>query len=264
MHPASFIKPLYFFIIFTIFIVTNVLAADYTEPLTGVTFVYIQGGSFDMGDLHGHGHDIERPARKVYIDDFYMSKTEITFAQYDLFCEKTNRVKPDDNGWGRGKQPVINVSYEDAADFAEWLSKTTGKTIRLPSEAEWEYAARAGRNSEFWWGDEAGMNNANCKDCVSRWSGEQPAPVASFKPNPFGLYDMNGNVYEWCADDYHVSYKGAPPDGRPWTGGDSLKEKVMRSGSFAYHSFESRSRARSSDHPNNHNFDYGVRLVMEL
>jgi len=235
----------------------------YQDPVTGIEFVLIPGGTFIMGDVHNKGYDIERPKHKVSLSEFYMSTTEITFAQYDIFCETTNRAKPDDNGWGRGNRPVVNVSWTDAVEFSIWLSEQTGKRIRPPSEAQWEYAALGGRNTEYWWGDQAGQNNANCRNCGSKWSGKMPAPVGSFAANPYGLFDMHGNVYEWCFDARHDTYEGAPDDGSPWFGQHTTEEKIIRSGSYLYNAFESRARARSWDATDSRNRDYGIRLVME-
>ena len=104
---------------------------------------------------------------------------------------------PDDNGWGRGKRPVINVSWQDAVDFATWLSKKNKRTFRLPTEAEWEYAAKAGTSTPYWWGHKLLPGMAVCNACGSDWDGKSTAPVGSTKPNPWGVYDMNGNVWEW-------------------------------------------------------------------
>ncbi|NCC40231.1 MAG: DUF1566 domain-containing protein [Gammaproteobacteria bacterium] len=128
-----------------------------------------------------------------------ITKTEITFDQYDRFCEETGYPKPDDAGWGRGGRPVIQVSLDDAEQYAAWLGQKTGVTYRLPSEAEWEHAARAGTRPVYWWGDKIGQNRANCRDCGSDWDGRQTAPVGSFAPNPWGLQDTVGNVWEWTA-----------------------------------------------------------------
>lgn len=98
----------------------------------------------------------------------------------------------DDHGWGRGQKPVINISWDDAKAYVAWLSQTTGKTYRLLSESEWEYAARAGTTTAYYWGDKIGINNADCYGCGSQWDGKSTAPVGSFPPNPFGLYDMPG------------------------------------------------------------------------
>lgn len=131
-----------------------------------------------------------------------MTKNEITFAQYDEFCAETHRVQADDAGWGRGSRPVINVSLEDATLYAAWLSNRTAVTYRLPTDAEWERAARAGTATHYWWGDEVGRNRANCANCGCEWDGRQTAPVGSFKPNPWGLNDTVGNVWEWIDDRY--------------------------------------------------------------
>jgi len=105
--------------------------------------------------------------------------------------------QPSDNGWGRGNRPVINVSWDDAQNYIQWLSHKTGKAYRLPSEQEWEIAARAGTTSDYYWGNDIGRNHANCDGCGSEWDNKKTAPVGSFKPNAFGLYDMMGNVWEW-------------------------------------------------------------------
>lgn len=130
-------------------------------------------------------------------------------------------IEAADDGRGRGQQPVAFVSWYDAHQYAAWLSTMTGQTYRLLSEAEWEYAARGGATTVFPWGDELGKNNAVCARCGSRWDGRQPAPVGSFKPNGFGVYDTNGSLQEWCEDNWHPNYDGAPGDGSAWAGGDS-------------------------------------------
>jgi formylglycine-generating enzyme required for sulfatase activity len=145
-----------------------------------------------------------------------MGKYEVTFAEYDKFAEATGRTKPDDEGWGRGNRPVINVSWYDATAYAEWLSQQTGKQYRLPTEAEWEYAARAGTTTKYWWGNTASHEYANygADECCSglakgkdRW--KSTAPVGSFEPNPFDLYDTAGNVWEWTCSEYSSSYDGS-------------------------------------------------------
>jgi len=153
----------------------------------------IPAGSFKMGD------------NKVSMKSFYMGKYEVTFAEYDQFAEATGRQKPDDI-WGRGNHPVINVSWNDATAYAKWLSEQTEETYRLPTEAEWEYAARAGTDTKYWWGNEIGSNNANCDGCGSKWDGKKTAPVGSFAANRFGLYDTAGNVWEWSCSEYDNKY----------------------------------------------------------
>jgi formylglycine-generating enzyme required for sulfatase activity len=126
--------------------------------------------------------------------------------------------------------PVINVSWDDAQHYVGWLSRSTGKPYRLLTEAEWEYAALAGSNTRFSWGDEPGTYNANCNGCGDKWS-LQTAPVGSFKPNAWGLYDMHGNVWEWVEDEWHENYEGAPMDGSAWLQADP-DYRVIRGGSW--------------------------------
>lgn len=172
----------------------------------GPKMVWIPSGSFRMGDIQGNGKYGQ--VHQVAIKRFAMGQYEITFAEYDRFAEATKREKPADNGWGRGNQPVINVSMEDAMDYTKWLSKQTGKKYRLPTEAEWEYAARAGTETYYWWGNEIGSNQANCAVCGSSWDRKQTAPVGSFEFNAFGLYDLAGNVFEWTCSEFEKRYSG--------------------------------------------------------
>src|SRR5262245_704849 len=146
----------------------------------------------------------------------------------------------DDAGWGRDNRPVINVSWHDAKEYAGWLSQKTGKTYRLLSAAEWEYAARAGSTTAFWWGQDVGKGNANCNGCGSVWDHIKTARVGSFRPNDFGLYDTAGNVGEWVEDCSHDTSgaladrgrdRGAPTDGSPWFGGDCTY-RDLRGGSW--------------------------------
>ncbi|MCY3682171.1 MAG: SUMF1/EgtB/PvdO family nonheme iron enzyme [Gemmatimonadetes bacterium] len=180
--------------------------------------VVIPAGSFLMGspDPAGVGFSNARPLHSVRIASFEMSKYEITFEEYDAFTDATGRERAYDPGWGRGRRPVINVSWEDAVAYTQWLSSQTGENYRLPSEAEWEYAARAGSTTRYSWGNDIGVNRANCEDCGSQWDGKQTAPVGSFRANRWGLHDMHGNVWEWVQDCWHWDYKGAPADGSAW------------------------------------------------
>ncbi|MFK8017828.1 MAG: SUMF1/EgtB/PvdO family nonheme iron enzyme [Gammaproteobacteria bacterium] len=198
--------------------------------------VKIPAGRFMMGS--DGGYEDERPIHEVEIaQPFYLSATEVTFAQYDGFWAATGREAPDDGGWGRGGRPVINVSWKDAVAYAEWLSDETGAECRLPLESEWEYAARAGSNLEYWWGDapdRVGEVTMNTEDSDSQWSGTKTAPVGQFPANPFGLHDMQGNVWEWTEDCWHESYEGAPTDGRAWGEEDNgdCSRRVVRGGSW--------------------------------
>jgi formylglycine-generating enzyme required for sulfatase activity len=186
-----------------------------------------------MGDLIGGGNADEKPVHSVTVKSFALGKTEVTFAEYDVFASATNRSLPKDEGWGRGSRPVIHVNWEDATAYSAWLSKKTGKSYRLPSESEWEYAARAGSTKKYSWGNDIGRNNAVCNGCGSQWDAKQTAPVGSFKANDFGLLDMHGNVFEWTQDCWNGSYAGAPSDGSAWTRRD-CNRRVLRGGSWFY------------------------------
>ena len=238
--------------------------SDYREPLrsgaSGPVMVVLPCGGFLMGS-GSTAH--EGPPHPVAIRSFGLSKMEISFEEYDAFAEATGRSKPSDEGWGRGKQPVVNVNWDDAEAYAAWLSQETGTRYRLPSEAEWEYAARAGSSDEYAWGYDIGYNKANCDGCGSQWDNHQPAPVGSFPANAFGLHDMHGNVWEWVQDCYRDSYAGAPADGAAQTVCDS-PSKVFRGGSwFAVPSWL-RSAHRSWTDPNAQRRNGGFRVAQDL
>ncbi|MCW8930364.1 MAG: formylglycine-generating enzyme family protein [Gammaproteobacteria bacterium] len=164
---------------------------------------------------------------------FKMSKNEITFELYDLFVKQAGYKSPDDENWGRQNRPVINVSWHDAILFIDWLNKVLKpkKLYRLPSEAEWEYASRAGSKTKYWWGNKVGSNKANCDNCDSQWDNTKTAPVNSFNHNLFSLNDTLGNVYEWVEDCWNNTYKNAPEDGSAMLSGD-CKFRVVRGGSW--------------------------------
>ena len=199
--------------------------------------VVVPAGSFMMGSPSheaGRGDD-EGPRHRVTIEKpFAVGKYEVTFAEWDA-CVADGGCgghRPEDEGWGRGRRPVINVNWDDAKAYVRWLNRKTGKQYRLPSEAEWEYAARAGTTTRYNWGDDIGRNRANCNGCGSRWDRKQTAPVGSFRANVFGLHDVHGNVWEWVEDCLNYNYAGAPADGSPWTDGDCTLAAVLRGGSW--------------------------------
>lgn len=199
----------------------------------GPEMVVIPAGTFRMGDINGDGDLSEWPVHHVRImRSFAMGRYEVTFEEYDQFASATGRELPNDEGWGRGRLPVIYASWDDAVDYAEWLSQQTGKCYRLPTEAEWEYAARAGTETAYWWGNEMKPGLANSNDRGTKWSGKQTAPVGTFKPNSFGLYDTAGNVFEWLQDCWHDNYDGAPENGtaRKVEGGGYCNRRVIRGG----------------------------------
>ena len=196
----------------------------------------VPAGSFTMGspaNEPGRQED-EGPQHMVTIaGQFAVGQFELTFGEWDACVADRgcNGYKPIDAGWGRGQRPVIYVSLDDARSYVAWLSKITGRPYRLLTEAEYEYATRAGTRTAYPWGDDIGKNNANCNGCGSRWDFLQTAPVGSFAPNAFGLNDMVGNVWEWTEDCYHESYDEAPADGSAWISGDCSR-RVVRGGSW--------------------------------
>jgi formylglycine-generating enzyme required for sulfatase activity len=220
--------------------------------------VVVPAGSFQMGSTEAEIGQVvseggvreyytgELPRHHVSVEEpFAVGKYEVTFAEWDA-CVSAGDCshRPDDEGWGRGSRPVIYVSWDDAQEYARWLSRETGQEYRLLSEAEWEYAARAGTQTARYWGDGIGHDNANCHDCGSRWDGQQTAPVGSFVPNGFGLHDMLGNVWEWTQDCHHDSYSGAPTHSIVWQGASDCSPRVLRGGSFDYQPGSVRSALR--------------------
>ena len=198
----------------------------------GPTMVVIPGGSFRMGCLNDDGdcHSAEFPVRGVNVPRFALSKYEVTFAEWDacVAAGGCGGYRPDDKGRGRGNRPVIDVNWTDAKGYVAWLSSQTGADYRLPSESEWEYAARAGTTTKYHWGNEIGVNQANCfgslDDIHTRaFCGDtfrSTAPVGLFPANAWGLHDMHGNVEEWVEDCLNRTYADAPSDGSAWTSGN--------------------------------------------
>jgi formylglycine-generating enzyme required for sulfatase activity len=191
--------------------------------------VVVPAGKFSMGSPSA---DFAAPVHEVAIDKRYaVSKFEVTFDQWDTCVSLGWCPELSDYGFGRGTRPVINANWNDAERYVQWLSKMTGKQYRLLTEAEYEYAARAGTTTKFYWGDELGAKQMNCKSCGTEWSGKGTASVGSFPPNAFGLYDMTGNVWEWVEDCWHENFVGAPADGSAWKSGD-CGLRVVRGGGW--------------------------------
>ena len=205
----------------------------------------LRGGSFTMGS---NDDPSEKPPHQVTIKPFAISQYPITVREWnDCAAAKACTFVAS----GRDDAPVTNVSWSDAKQFAAWLAGATRKAYRLPSEAEWEYAARGGTQTKYWWGDQFLPGMANCKNCTDTAAAEQPIKVGSFKPNPFGLYDMGGGVDQWVEDCWHKNYQGAPSDGSPWVEGD-CGSHVIRSGSW-------KNDARYARPANRDSYDTNVR-----
>ena len=222
--------------------------------------VVIPAGTFLMGSETGQEWDSdERPQHKVTIArPFALGKFEVTFDEYDSFALATKRELPGDQDWGRGNRPVINVSWKDAQAYVTWLSEKTGEAYRLPSEAEWEYAARAGTPTSFSFGQEITPQQANYGKNV-----EKTTPVDSYLPNDFGLHDMHGNVYEWVEDCWNKNYMGAPKDGSAWEKGE-CDTRVLRGGSLFSGSKEIRSAHRNKKFAVSDRKSYGFRVARVL
>ncbi|MCW5924719.1 MAG: formylglycine-generating enzyme family protein [Saprospiraceae bacterium] len=249
------------------------------------SMVRIQGGTFTMGCLDekrdGSCADTEKPYRDVTLGDYYIGATEVTIEQYLIFCDETKTHYPEwlepgneynietgtnDYYKRRGmsrenkKHPITGVSWNDAVAYCEWLSKKTGQPYRLPTEAEWEYAARGG----IAWKDGlqyAGSNNIDEVAWYEGNSGSQTHPVAGKKPNQRGLYDMSGNVWEWCQDVWHDNYQGAPLDGRAWMDGGSSGTAVLRGGLWGNVGSNCRPASRIWDLRDGRDRDFGFRLA---
>jgi len=235
--------------------------------------VVIQAGSFTMGSppTENNRKPDEGPQHTVTIKKpFAVSRFEVTFDEWDT-CVAYGACNPvSDSNVGRGRQPVFNVNWNDAKSYVAWLSKMTGKPYRLLSEAEYEYATRAGTQTVYPWGDDIGVNNADCDGCGSRWDNRQSAQVGSFAANGFGLYDMVGNVREWVEDCYHASYGAeaefkelAPTDGSAWTSG-LCYSRVVRSGSWRQGPAYIRSASRDRRSTDIKGGEYGFRIGRTL
>jgi formylglycine-generating enzyme required for sulfatase activity/class 3 adenylate cyclase len=185
----------------------------------------LRGGTFMMGSNDDFS---EKPVHQVTVKPLAISRYPISVREWNQ-CAAANACTFA--ATGKDDAPVTNVSWTDAKQFVAWLADTTHKSYRLPSEAEWEYAARGGTQTRYWWGDEFRPGMVNCKNCTDAAAVEQPAKVGSSKPNPFGLYDMGGSVDQWVEDCWHKNYHGAPSDGSPWVENDCTSH-VIRSGSW--------------------------------
>ncbi|MEM9440972.1 MAG: SUMF1/EgtB/PvdO family nonheme iron enzyme, partial [Pseudomonadota bacterium] len=194
------------------------------------TMVALPEGRFSMGSASGDS--TQQPVRDVTIGQpFALGKFEVTVAEWKACakgggCRDIGDLEPGDT-----ERPMQNVSWPDAQAFVTWLSNTTGRDYRLPSESEWEYAARAGKSTRFWWGDDVATGLANCSECQDDWDRKQPSSVGVFDANPFGLHDMNGGVAEWVADCWSANYRGAPTDSSARASGN-CPQRVLRGGSW--------------------------------
>lgn len=234
--------------------------ADYTDPVTGMEFVFVKGGCFDMGDIFGNGQPDEKPVHRVCLDDFYIGKYEVTVAQWNTVMMNPSRYSKQCRG---NNCPVERVSWELARAFIRTLNQKSGRNYRLPTEAEWEYAARSGGKREKW----AGTSNLSLLGNYAWYdknSGGRVHPVGEKKPNAIGLYDMSGNVWEWVADWYDPDYYSRSAQNNP-KGPESGTHKVQRGGSWFFDSWSARTCSRNERKPKRtrQGWDmFGFRLAM--
>jgi formylglycine-generating enzyme required for sulfatase activity/class 3 adenylate cyclase len=222
-----------------------------TEP----EMIAVPGGSFAMG---GNDDISEKPIHQVAIKPFAIGKYPVTVREWnqcaaDKACGFVAQGKDD--------APVTNVSWTDAKTYVAWLAKASKKAYRLPTEAEWEYAARGGTQTRYWWGDQLQPGMANCKGCTDIPAADQPVKVGSLKPNPFGLYDMGGGVDQWMEDCGHKNYQGAPTDGSAWVENDCVSH-VLRSGSWKNDAHYARPANRDSYDTNVRYPTHGFRVAV--
>ena len=236
-------------------------AKDCPEMVVVPAGEFMMGSPADERDHYGN----ENPLHRVTIArPLAVSKFEVTFEQWDACVAVGTCAHVPDSNMGRGTQPVINVTWDHVQQYVAWFSKMTGRPYRLLSEAEWEYAARAGTTTAYSWGDEIGKNNANCNGCGSEWDSRRTAPVGSFAPNQFGLYDMHGNVWEWVEDCLHTNYEGAPEDGSAWIAQGDCNNRVIRGGSWIGYAVGLRSALRFWFSADDHGTDLGFRVARTL
>jgi len=247
----------------------------------GSEMVWILAGQFRMGDIQGDGDDDEKPVHWVNIKQFAMGKYEVTISEFRRFVNATGyktdvekyggcwTYKYNSNSWNERKNanwrnpnfsqnnnhPVVCVGWDDATAYIKWLSQQTDKQYRLPTEAEWEYAARAGTETKYWWGNDIGHNNTNCsRSCGDSFN--YTAQVGSFAPNPFGLYDMLGNVWEWVGSEYENKYQG-----KELKYCKSCDDLLFRGGSWDSNSFFTRAASRGRDFPSYRKNSDGFRVA---
>lgn len=221
----------------------------------------IPSGSFLMGSPPSEEgrYDNESPVHDVNLTRrFALGRYAVTFEEFDQFTTAVARSNHHDAYWGRGRRPVIHVSWQDAKDYVAWLSEQTGENYRLPSEAEWEYACRAGTQMHYWWGDTIHPNFANYYNSgIGR-----TVEVGSYPANSWRLHEMHGNVWEWCEDAWHETYDGAPTDGTAWLSDGHMRARCIRGGSHGADAVNLRAARRDLDLADNRNsFLTGFRVV---
>ncbi|MCP5050645.1 MAG: SUMF1/EgtB/PvdO family nonheme iron enzyme [bacterium] len=239
------------------------------DQFDDLVMVYIPAGEFIMGSNDIQAANNEKPLHKVFLDGYWIGKYEVTFGQFDIFCEQTGlyskgiihqRNTPYDEGWGRGKNPVIHVSWQDTREYCEWLMEKTERVFKLPSEAQWEKAAKGTDNRKYCWGNKPPDGKLANLGESGNW---KTTPVTQYPKgaSPYGVMDMNGNVLEWCSDFYEEHYYETSPAKNP-VGPSSGNKYVKRGGAFSYEAKAIRNACRSGSSSSYHSTNLGFRLVM--
>jgi formylglycine-generating enzyme required for sulfatase activity len=245
-------------------------SASFSDCKDCPRMIVVPAGEFTMGSPADELYrGAEAQHRVVIAKPFALGATEVTFEEWDACVADggCNGYKPDDHGWGRGKRPVVDVSWDDAKNYVAWLAKKTGKPYRLPSEAEWEYAARASAKTAFAFGPTISSAQANYDGTTAYGAGatgvnrQKTMPVASFPANAFGLFDMHGNVWEWLEDCWSDEYTAATPaNGAPY-GNGNCDGRVMRGGSWEDYAGDIRSSARVGSNTDEQSWSDGFRVA---
>ncbi len=225
----------------------SIAILKYSDGLHAVEMVRLSGGRFIRVN------DAKEPVSEVGVSEFSMGRYAVTFDQYDRFAQATGRKLPGAHGWGRRSRPIMKVGWFDAIAYAQWLSDTVKKDFRLPTEAEWEYACRAGTKTDYSFGENITKEQANFDR-----ENNKTMPVGSYQPNLFGLYEMHGNVWEWCSDWYDQYPTGKVKDPK---GPDHGKYRVVRGGSWFVHAGLNRSTSRACGDPDEFDHSRGFRLA---
>ena len=233
-------------------------------------WLVIREGDFLMGSPESETDRFSNERQhQVHVGRFEMLKTPVTFEMFDIFCDDVRQSRPVDESWGRGNRPVINISYWGAMEYCHWLSKRTGTNVRLPTEAEWEFACRAGTTTPFWTGEIITSDQANF-DANYTYNGSEKGtalgkttPVDTYAPNPWGLHDMHGNVWEWCASIFDDEYNGLELEDAGYSE-DDVSTRVVRGGSFHNVPGGLRSASRNKLRPSYHYLRVGFRIIREV
>lgn len=247
---------------------TPIYLSDSFHEQSGPQMVVVPVGTGTIGGKNFQSFQNEEPQYQIQVNQPYaIGAKEVTFAEFDRYCQTSGTPCPDDQGWGRGDQPVINVTWHDATRYTQWLSSQTGKRYRLPTEIEWEYAARAGGNTKFWWGndyregiDHCDRGAANCPEGTGEG---KPVPAGNFQANPFGLYDVTSNVSEWVHDCYTPDH-GDRTELVGVSEEPACSERVMKGGNWARKQPYVHLSARFAVPANEAYSSLGFRVVREL